>query len=141
MTLKENKEKVDAKVQVRREACRSALLTRMLFAIDSHSSTDDSDITVRWLARAISEPVANIYNYFSDVSDVVTQLFIETMEDFEVEDKKTAFFDFYMARPNEAKLFFDLKNGIRLDQIEWFDNSCKEKLGYIVAKILESDNE
>ena len=94
---------------------------------------------MRKIAKLVGISAPTIYYYFGSIRDIATALFIDTFK--ESDDKKTAFFDFYLTDLDEAKFVFDLDNGVRLDQIEWFDNSCREKLGYIVAKILENDNE
>jgi AcrR family transcriptional regulator len=105
-------------------------------------SGDDSGkaLSMRVIASMVGLKAPTLYHYFrGGVGEIATALFVDALKDYY--DPKTGFFDFYMANINEARFVFDLKNGVNLKEIEWFDNSCKEKLGYIVAKILESDND
>jgi len=129
---------VGTKMIKRRADRRTEIINEIANFFDAYDPENDKNITMNVISKAISVPVGSIWNYFNGTQDLVTQLFIDTFKD--TEDKEIEFFDFYMANLDKAKFVFDLKTGVRLDQIEWFDNSCKEKLGYIVAKILENDN-
>ena len=123
MTVEEYKQRAAE----RREDRRVEIISKIVEFLGSNES--DKSLSMRKIAKLVGISAPTIYYYFGSIRDIATALFIDTFND--TDDKKTEFFDFYLSNIDEAKFVFDLDNGVRLDQIEWFDNGQSVKLDTI----------